>query len=131
MAEKPGLRSVTPQYPDHILDIKTPPGFGRIAGERVRQSAWPTVLRLLFAVGAARERAILELTSARATDLSDVLTDWIAWAQECPVSRRNGLSQLLATARFAAVEKPAVPLLILAGAGDRMVHPRCSQRLVP
>jgi len=97
--------------------------------ERLRPNAWLIVLRLLFAVGAARERAILELTSARASDLSDVLADWTAWAQECPVSRRNGLNQLLAAACFAAVEKPAVPLLILAGAADRMVHPRCSQRL--
>jgi len=97
--------------------------------ERLRPNAWPIVFRLMFATGAARERAILELTSARATDLSDVLADWTAWAQEYPVSRRNGLSQLLAAARFATVEKPAIPLLILAGACDRMVHPRCSQRL--
>lgn len=97
--------------------------------ERLRPSAWPTVLRLLFANGGAREGAILGLTSARAAELSDVLPAWTAWALECPVSRRNSLSQLLAAARFAAVQKPVVPLLILAGAGDRMVHPRCSQRL--
>jgi len=97
--------------------------------ERLRPGAWPTLLRLLLASRAARERAILELTSNRAAELRTVLPDWAAWARECPVSRRNTLRQLLAAARFSAVEKPAVPLLILAGAGDRLVHPRCSQRL--
>jgi len=58
-----------------------------------------------------------------------VLPAWTAWGRECPVSRGNTLRQLLAAARFSAVKKPAVPLLILAGAGDRMVHPSCSQRL--
>jgi len=97
--------------------------------ERLRPGAWPVLLRLLVANGAARERAILELTSARAAELREVLPAWTAWARECPVPRRNALRQLLAAARFSAAGKPAVPLLILAGAGDRMVHPRCSQRL--
>lgn len=97
--------------------------------ERLRPDAWPTLLRLLLASGEARERAILELTSARAAELRDVLPDWAAWASECPVSRGNTLRQLFAAARFSAMEKPAVPLLILAGAGDRLVHPRCSRRL--
>jgi pimeloyl-ACP methyl ester carboxylesterase len=35
----------------------------------------------------------------------------------------------LAAARFSAPEKPEVPLLILAGARDRMVWPGCSRRL--
>jgi pimeloyl-ACP methyl ester carboxylesterase len=97
--------------------------------ERLRPGAWPTLLRLMLASGEARERAILELSSARAAELRTVLPAWTAWARECPVSRHNTLRQLLAAARFSAVEKPPVPLLILAGAGDRMVHPNCSQRL--
>ena len=97
--------------------------------QRLRPRAWPMLLRLLAASGAARERVILELTSARATELRDVLPEWTRYARECPVSRRNILRQLFAAARFSAVAKPAIPLLILAGAGDRMVHPRCSQRL--
>lgn len=97
--------------------------------ERLRPGAWPTLLRRLLASGAARERAILELTSARAAVLQGVLPAWTTWARECPVSRRNTLRQLFAAARFTAPGKPAVPPLILAGAGDRLVHPRCSQRL--
>ncbi len=97
--------------------------------ERLRPGAWPTLLRLLTAGVPSRERAILALTSARAPELAGVLPAWQAYARECPVSRRNALRQLLAAARFSALEKPAIPLLLLAGAGDRMVNPRCSQRL--
>ncbi|MDP2832690.1 MAG: alpha/beta hydrolase [Pseudomonadota bacterium] len=97
--------------------------------QRLRPGAYPTLLRQLLLSGTAREQAILELTSAHAEELRQVLPNWTAWARECPVSRRNTLRQLLAAARFSAVAKPDVPLLILAAAGDRMVHPRCSQRL--
>ncbi|MDD5390938.1 MAG: alpha/beta hydrolase [Gallionellaceae bacterium] len=97
--------------------------------QRLRPSAYPALLRQLLPSGAAREQAILELTSAHAKELRHVLPDWTAWARECPVSRRNTLRQLLAAARFSAVARPNVPLLILAGERDRMVHPHCSQRL--
>lgn len=97
--------------------------------QRLRPSAYPTLLRQLLLSGAAREQAILELTSAHAEELRQVLPNWTAWARECPISRRNTLRQLLAAARYSAVAKPDIPLLILAGARDRMVHPHCSQRL--
>jgi pimeloyl-ACP methyl ester carboxylesterase len=97
--------------------------------QRLRPAAWPIVLRLLAAGPEARERLVLQLTSARAAELAAVLPNWRAWLHECPVSRGNALRQLFAAARFSAPEKPAVPLLLLAGAGDRMVDPRCSQRL--
>ena len=97
--------------------------------DRLRPRGWPTLLRLIPARGLARERAILQLTSARAAELQAVLPNWVAYARECPVSRIGGLRQLVAAARFKALEKPMVPLLFLAGAGDRMVHPDCSDRL--
>ena len=97
--------------------------------ERLRPGAWPTLLRLLASGPLLRERAILQLTSSRARELAEVLPAWQAYARECPVSRRNALRQLLAAARFSAREKPAIPLLLLAGAGDRLVNPCCSQRL--
>jgi pimeloyl-ACP methyl ester carboxylesterase len=97
--------------------------------QRLRWRAWPTLLGLLVAGGEARERAILRLTSTRAAELGAVLPDWTAWARECPVSRRNALRQLLAAARFSAPEAPPIPLLLLAGSGDRLVDPRCSRGL--
>ncbi len=97
--------------------------------QRLRPRAWPALPRLLFAQGLARERAILDLTSAQPEKLRGVLPRWVEYGRDCPVSRRNTLRQLLAAARFFALGKPVVPLLILAGGGDRMVDPRCSLRL--
>jgi pimeloyl-ACP methyl ester carboxylesterase len=97
--------------------------------ERLRPSAWPTLLTMLLADVERREAAILEITSARAGQLQTVLPAWVDYARDCPVSRGNTLRQLYAAARFSAVERPRVPLLVMAGQGDRVVHPRCSQRL--
>lgn len=97
--------------------------------ERLRPSAWPTLLTLLLAGVERREAAILEITSARAGQLQAVLPTWFDYARDCPVSRGNVLRQLYAAARFSALERPRVPLLVMAGQSDRVVHPRCSQRL--
>lgn len=96
---------------------------------RLAPAAWPVLAKLLTASVAEREAAVLRLTSNRAEELAGVLPEWIAWASECPVSRANALRQLLAAARFSLRDKPPVPLLLLAGAGDRMVNPRCSLAL--
>lgn len=97
--------------------------------QRLRPGAWPVLLKLLLAEPERRESAILELTSADPEAHRQVLPDWLAYARECPVSRRNTLRQLRAAARFSMPDKPPVPLLILAGTGDRMVDPRCSETL--
>jgi pimeloyl-ACP methyl ester carboxylesterase len=97
--------------------------------QRLRPGAWPALLKLLLAEPARRESAILELTSADPDAHRQVLPEWLAYAREHPVTRRNTLRQLLAAARFSMPDKPPVPLLILAGANDRMVNPRCSETL--
>jgi pimeloyl-ACP methyl ester carboxylesterase len=95
--------------------------------ERLRPAIWPTVLALMTTAGETRERAILHLTSGRAAELSGLVPVWSGYARECPVSRANTLRQLMAASRFSCRERPAVPLLFLAGGRDRMVHPHCSQ----
>jgi len=97
--------------------------------QRLRPRGWPTLIKLIPAQGLQREQAILQLTSARAAELQSVLPTWAAYAREYPVSRISALRQLFAAARFTAREKPRVPMLFLAGNGDRMVHPECSRRL--
>lgn len=78
---------------------------------------------------ARRERTILRLTSSR-PDRPEKQAEWAVYASENPVSPGNALRQLLAAARYRAPKgKPAPPLLILASAGDRLVHPDCSRRL--
>lgn len=79
----------------------------------------------------ANERTVLEMTTRHPTvDRNQLLADWVRWRRENPVSRANALRQLWAAARFSPpAGAPQVPLLLLAGAADGLVDPRCSQRL--
>lgn len=77
-----------------------------------------------------REAAILRLTSARPEAHAGVVADWAAIRRARPVSAANALRQLVAALRFRAPRcAPSVPMLVLAGAGDRLVDPRCSADL--
>lgn len=98
---------------------------------RLKPRNIPALLAALTGGNAERlERLILQLTSGRADTQRDVLDAWIAYRRECPVSLRNALRQLLAAIRYRApAVKPAVPLLIMAGARDRLVDAGCSERL--
>lgn len=103
--------------------------------QRLQPRAWPVLLRSQLGLMSLpeREAAILALTSRIAADSPGVkalLDDWVGWQQAWPVRHSNALRQLLAAARFHAPEQaPPVPLLLLAGAGDRLVDPVCSRRL--
>lgn len=97
---------------------------------RLRPAVWPALLRLLLRPPTDREieRRILQLTSRRAPEA--VLDDWTTWRQRHPVSAANALRQLAAAARYRAPRQaPPVPLLIVNGAADALVDPRCSARL--
>ncbi|HEX4872412.1 MAG TPA: alpha/beta hydrolase [Nevskiaceae bacterium] len=101
--------------------------------ERLQPRAWPRLLRTLAGGEDATgfEADLLALTSRHpAVDREALLADWVRWHRACPVSRANGLRQLVAAARYrAAPHPPAVPLRLLVGAGDQLVSPRCSERL--
>ncbi len=98
--------------------------------QRLRPAAWPALWCIATGDAAAREAAVLRLTTRRAPDDDALLRDWTAWRRECPVSRANALRQLWAAAAWRAPDAaPAVPLLLLAGARDALVDPRCSQAL--
>ncbi len=98
---------------------------------RLRPTAWGAAARAALAgTPQERERLILRLTSNRLQRQAEVLDAWIAWQREHPVSRRNAWRQLLAAAHFRArPSRPPVPILVLAGAGDRLVDPACSRQL--
>ncbi len=77
-----------------------------------------------------REQAVLAMTSNRAAHQRDTAAAWATVARQRPVSRGNALRQLLAAARYRAPpQPPAVPALLLASAGDRLVSAQCSQRI--
>lgn len=99
---------------------------------RLRPRNWGTLMGMVLpgASDAAREAAVLRLTSRLAGDREAVVRDWCAWRQEHPVSRANALRQLWAALRFRAPPAPpAVPMLVLAGSRDELVDPACSRAL--
>jgi pimeloyl-ACP methyl ester carboxylesterase len=80
-----------------------------------------------------KETAILEITSnlREPEFLHQLAETWAEYAREHPVSLRNSLRQLLAAMRFRAPAAlpESVPVLIINGAGDRLVSPACSLAL--
>jgi len=100
--------------------------------ERLRPAAYGTILRgALFEPDAARrEASILRLTSATASADAAIAAAWAGYADERPVSRANVLRQLIAAARYRVPDiARRAPVLLLAGARDRLVNPNCSARL--
>lgn len=99
---------------------------------RLRPANYLSVARsLLFTMSAeALEQSILRATSSRAGNNDATLANWVRWRKEKPVSRPNAAIQLRAAAGYRApAAAPLKNLLLLAGAGDRLVHPECSRRL--
>ncbi len=99
--------------------------------QRLRWRNYPAILALLLRGGLERQEALILRLSRRAgTAPGAVLEQWLAYQRQYPVSRANALRQLRAAARYRApAAAPAVPLLLLSGAGDQLVDPRCSARL--
>jgi len=100
--------------------------------QRLRPANYPTVARLLLPGLAPLEpeRRVLAITSARPHTHLAVAQAWARIAHEHPVSPANALRQLWAASRYRApATAPAVPTLLLAADGDRLVSPQCSRAL--
>lgn len=96
--------------------------------QRLRPRNYATLLRL--AIGkdddAWRERTILRLTSNRHPP-ARLLSEWMRYLRERPVTRANALRQLSAAMRYEAPRQPPdADFLVLCGMGDRLVNPHCS-----
>jgi len=98
---------------------------------RLRLKNWGTVLRLLSSGDLTlRERRILEITSGRRDRFPALAPEWVEIQKLRPVSKRNALRQLLAAIKFRPPGgTPRTPILLLNGAQDQLVHPRCSEAL--
>lgn len=99
--------------------------------QRLRWQNYPAILSMALRGGAARrERTILHLTSNGHAGDAALLARWEAIGATAPVSRMNALRQLWAAARYRApATPPAVPMLVVASEGDRLVDPACSLTL--
>ena len=96
---------------------------------RLRPAQYLRLLLFLACPSAhCRERLVMAMTSNR-PDAQRVAL-WAAWRRANPVSLGNMLRQLIAAARYrgpAAV--PAMPVLLLASRGDRLVDVACSRAM--
>jgi pimeloyl-ACP methyl ester carboxylesterase len=122
------------RHPDElraVVVINTSLGGLSPPWRRLRLSAAATIAGIV-ATGdpLARERRVVGLTSGR-PDLAEVTARaWAELARRHPVRRAAVLRQLLAAARYRARPLPhQVPLLVLAGGGDRLVDPACTRAL--
>jgi pimeloyl-ACP methyl ester carboxylesterase len=121
------------QYP-HEIDacVLINTSFASISPphERLRPSAWPGLLQLLFTPAArSREQLVFSLTSRLARTPPALLSEWVAIRQSRPVGMRNALRQLIAAARFRAPSNAPASTLVLASAGDNLVDARCSKEI--
>jgi pimeloyl-ACP methyl ester carboxylesterase len=95
---------------------------------RLRWTAYPYILRIMFHSCVQREADILHLTSNSHQYDKKLLESWQQWQQQNPVSPISARNQLLAAMRFSVVDKPQQPLLVVTSRADRLVDYRCSQK---
>ncbi|TQV73168.1 alpha/beta hydrolase [Aliikangiella marina] len=78
-----------------------------------------------------RENAIFQLTcNTRPVDES-IIRQWVQIQEKHPVSFTNKLRQVIAASRLAPpLPSKLPPIHILNSKADRLVHPRCSQKLI-
>lgn len=93
---------------------------------RLRWQNYGAVLQFCWQSVAKREQTILALTSNQFEGDLQLLSQWVRWQQQQPVSFSNTVRQLLAAARFKPQQKPTPPLLVIASQADRLVDYRCS-----
>lgn len=98
---------------------------------RLRPRNYWRILKMALLGGLERkERTILEMTSHSHSRFAALTKEWIEIQRQRPVSTSNSLRQLIAAARFHPPKaRPAIPVLVLNGGGDQLVHPNCSQAL--
>ena len=103
--------------------------------QRLRPKNYATLLRFLVQESVEeREALILRITSSvAATDqdrATNILADWLSYADEYPITRKNIVRQLFAAMRYRAPDHaPVVPMLLLAGLQDKLANPLCSMTL--
>jgi len=77
-----------------------------------------------------KEALIHAMTSNRPDTDGEIVRTWARYRTESPPRGGQAIRQLLAAARYRGDGgPPPVPVLLLAGAGDRLVDPACSRAI--
>lgn len=97
---------------------------------RLRPANYARMVAGVAAGGIGRERMILDITTNQVDDIEPVAQRWAGYARQYPVSPRSMLAQLFAAGTYRRpAHGPSCPALVLNGGGDRLVDPRCSERV--
>ena len=100
--------------------------------QRLRPRQYGRILRLVVGRPSAQEweEAILAMTTCHPRDPQTIVANWVQLRQSHPVTMSNTWRQLRAAIRYRAPKQvPKVPMLLLNGLGDELVHPACSLTL--
>ena len=118
-----------PKRVGQLVLINTSTGFSP-PWQRMRPGALGKALGLMARrTPTVRERGILALTSNRPVT-PEVHHRWLHIQQRRPVTFRNAVAQLRAAVSYRPCSAaPAARALLLASAGDRIVHWHCSRTL--
>jgi pimeloyl-ACP methyl ester carboxylesterase len=125
------MRPLNPWW-QRLRPVALAPLLGLLLPGRSAHAREAVVLRLTSRRGASRPGSPTRGAGGRGpTDEADaVVAAWAALRQAHPVRASNAVRQLLAAARYRAPPSaPAVPMLVLIGAADALVHPACSREL--
>ena len=96
--------------------------------ERLNPSSYTDLLEIfLKSDPLEREKTLLSRTTNLTANTEEVAERWAEYHNEYPMSKANTLRQLKAAATYKLPkEKPDSKILVLAGARDRLVDPKCS-----
>lgn len=95
----------------------------------------PSILKNMYKIANSKtplekERNIIEMVSNDKEMYQKNTEVWSKIAEKRPVSNYNAFRQIFAGATFTPpTEKPKADILMIAGLGDRMVHPICSEEI--
>lgn len=97
---------------------------------RLRPANLPQLLRVAREKDPVlRELRLLDLTTARHGQNTDIATEWAGYLAETPLAPGAFVRQLIAGMRFRAPRHLTHPVLFVSGAADRFVDPACTDRL--
>lgn len=123
------------RWPEEVATVvvgNTSAGDLSPAWQRLSWRAWPGLGRALTTRDVRRrERRVVDLISALTAPAErDALADhWAGITADAPFTLSTFVRQLRAGSTFRLGAPPPVPVLVLSGAGDRFVDPRCSAAL--
>ena len=104
--------------------------------QRLLSSTYLTILKSLVFTESIRQKEnrnlnlVSNIVANEPAKSEVIVSNWVDYAKQNPVSGMNGLRQLIAAMRFRVPSsRPEVPMLVLRSMGDHMVSPECSATL--